>query len=517
MKKSLPKEGKGLFKRSVIGAAFFGLCFLVLPKNVAWSQSGQGASSTDPNQFFSFKKIYAYPVEDNVDGAFKPLIEKSYREVFEKNPRFDLTSSAAEADSAIRTKLSKQGEQFNFNFQFSVLSNNPAEPESVFAVEKASLRSDATADEISQAAKKGLKALLKKIPFYGTVTGKEQTMTFDIGGASGLKAGDIVQISRIDAIKKHPLLKSILDVTMLPVGTARVDSVEGTIAFATTQEEMPGETIQRMHKITSVVGRADAKSEDAPKEINEFSDKDEWKDGMKPQIGYIGLGPFLGSLSAAMSRNDGSTSVAGSAFNPGVKLSSEIWLTKNWFADLGFGISTASLTLKDDRTGSKSSSFSTTATNFEFDVGYRHFLWNTLRGPNFFAKLGYGSFSWKTPTIEDSLMGSKSYGGMRAGIGGSVPFYSKNLGLFAGLNLGLFNSYTEETTKISTDTSQDSSVSMVNFQLGFYNYVYDNMAFRVSFLLDIYSAEFTGGATKPGTSETSQKQIGFMPALLYYF
>src|SRR4051812_15024261 len=65
-------------------------------------------ADSDPNQLLSFKKIYIEPAKDNVDGAFQAPIEQSFKDVFSRNPRFELVDNQGQADAVIKTVMQKK-------------------------------------------------------------------------------------------------------------------------------------------------------------------------------------------------------------------------------------------------------------------------------------------------------------------------------------------------------------------------------------------------------------------------
>lgn len=479
-------------------------------------------ADTDPNQTLNFKKIYIAPSEDNVEGVYRETIEQAYRAVFEKNPRFELVGSEASADSIVKTKVEKRSTSTEIEMGLYLNPNGEK-----FTEQKMSISSAAASDEITTAAKKGLKNLLKKIPFYGSVTGREgDKITIDIGSGNGLHEGDLVQFSKIENIKRHPLLKTVLDVQMEYVGTAQIDVVENSIAFATVKNEASDTKISRLHKVTGVESPPETSTKTSNEQSDEFPesgfiasrDKVVASRSDRPEIGFIGIGPFLGMFSASSSVSNGAINVSGSGFSPGLKVSSELWLTKSWFVDLDFGYSFASFAMNDDRTFAVSNKFSTSAKSFGADIGYRHYVWGTTRGPTVFGKVGYSSFTWTAPTDSSYIMGVRSYAGLRAGIGGSLPIANKGrTNFFMGLDVALDPGFEATGTPVTPDTTQTYSASMVNFKLGVHHDFLPTMALRVGFGLDTYSVEYEGGAAAIGRSNTSQKQYGITPQLLYYF
>lgn len=469
-------------------------------------------ASSDPNQLLAFKRIYLEPVQDNVDGAFREPVLQSFKEVFDKNPRFELVESATDADSVIRTKLEKKTSGTDIEISLIVKPTDE-----VYSNDKSTIAADASGGETGDAVKALLKTVLKRIPFYGTVTGRDGSeLTFDIGALHGLKKNDVIQVSRVDSIKRHPLLKSIVDVQLVPVGSAAIDEVEDTIAFGHVHDEIAGEKIQKLYKVTAIEGRLEEPAKPAPVQDSGsiFDPAPEGTEAAddRPQLGWVGLGLFLGEFSSSSSTRNGLDNFSGSSFAPGVKVSSEIWITKRWFADIAFGITSFDYTQTNQNstaaTSTNQTGSSSSTTSFGLNAGYRYLPSGNLYGPQAFAKIGYYSFSWDVPSNASLLQSSKSYSSLNLGIGGSLPVLSETTGVMLNFNVLLFPSLTEGGFK----TGSNPSASGVNFFVGGYHHFTPHIAVRAGLQFDIYSADFDDGA---GT--TSQKSYGFVPSLLYYF
>lgn len=468
------------------------------------------AAEIDPNQLLAFKKIYVEPATDNVDGAFRAPVDQSYKEVFDRNPRFELVDSAAEADTVIKTVLTKK--TTGVDIEITLIAKLSEES---FSSDKTTIPPEASGSETGSAVKQLLKGALKRIPFYGTVTGREnKELTFDIGSAHGLHKGDLLQISRVDNIKRHPLLKTIVDAQLVPVGTAAVDEVEETMAFGHVHNEIVGQTIQKLHKVTAVEGRlvpeeASTADSDADQSSGEstITKGDEYQG---PHLGWFGLGLFLGEFSSSSSQRSGASSFSGSSFSPGAKVGGEVWITKRWFADMSLGMTTFSYAQRDERLesqpGKNEASASTRA--FGFNFGYRYLPTSDLNGPQAYFKLGYYNYTFDVMTIATDLQSSKSYSGLNLGVGGSLPIFAQGTGALLNFNLLLFPSIDEG----SYATGAGGSASGVNFFVGMYHFFSSNLALRAGLQFDVYSADFDEGA-----SSTGQRQFGFLPSLLYYF
>lgn len=463
----------------------------------------------DPNQLLAFKKIYVEPVKDNVDGAFREPVAQSYKDVFDRNPRFELVDSPSAADSVIKTSLTKKTS--GIDVEISLVAK---ESDEIFSTDKTTIPTEASGSETGDAVKQLLKTTLKRIPFYGTITGRDdKELTFDIGAAHGLHKGDLLQVSRVDNIKRHPLLKTIVDAQLVPVGTAAVDEVEETIAFGHVHNEIAGEKIQKMHKITAVEGRLSVpeKARSADDESSSVSEKPTKQDEDGPSLGWFGLGVYLGSFSSSTSPGSGGTAgFSGSSFSPGVKAAGELWITKRWFADMTLGVTSFSYLQTDERVEVQSgrNEASASTRSFGFNFGYRYLPHGNLRGPQAFVKLGYYSYTFDVMSVAADLQSSKSYSGLNFGIGGSLPFIAETTGALLNFNLLMFPGLEEGTYK----TGESSDASGVNFFVGLYHFLNPNLAVRAGISFDVYSADFD-----EGRSSTSQRQVGFLPSLLYYF
>lgn len=492
--------------KSFFAATFGVLCLL------ACASFAQEKADTDLNTVFAFKKVFVAPAQDNVEGAYVQPVSEAFARIFERNPRFEVVDKAEQSDTIVQAKINKKTNGTDLSI---TLWLNPSKE--IFVTENSSIRNDVTGGELVESLKQLLKTALKRIPFYGTVTGRDgEQVTFDIGTAQGLQTGDIVQIARIDRVKRHPLLKTIVDVDLVPVGSVEVTQVEDAIAFGKVHNVIAGENILRMYKVTAIESRPSKDLPRAPEDkvqsVNSVSRSAD-EDDERPKIGYVGLGMFVGGFSSSSSANGGASNFSGSAFAPGAQVTGELWITKNWFADLGLGYNfmTFSQASVSDSTN-VSPETSQTTHSFALNFGYKYLLRKSIFGPQFFVKIGYRNFSWDAPLASNQLLFPKSYSGFNLGIGGSVPVSGQDFGILTSLNVILFGSLDESGNRTGPG---DSSMSAVNFFIGGYHFLNTKLAVRAGFFFDSYSADFNGDSTT--FANTSQKQVGFLPSILYYF
>jgi hypothetical protein len=382
----------------------------------------------------------------------------------------------------------------------------------LFAENSEKIKTTSDSEEIKQTLKKSLKTLLKKIPFYATVTGRDgDVLTLDLGSINGLRRGDIVQISKVSSFTQHPLLKNIIDYRLDYVGSAKVQTVEESISFAQVVSESSDDKILNLYKVTGVeVTKEESKTEN--------NKQDEIRMKLVPEIGYVGGGVVLGTSSLSNAQNNGTTITSGSNLAYGFSLNSELWLTKNWFLDFDLLFGFSSLQMQNEITKAKSGNFSSSTTLFDVDLGYRHYVWGIQRGPSVFGRIGYGSYKFSAPSDTTMIMGGRKVNGIKLGVGGSLPVANRGYThLFMTLDFAISPEFELTGADITKDPTQDISAALVKFSAGLRHNFYTNMALQVGFYFNSASVEYTGGAQKLGPSSSSSKIYGVMPMLLYYF
>ncbi|HRK01752.1 MAG TPA: hypothetical protein PLH57_03745, partial [Oligoflexia bacterium] len=211
----------------------------------------RAAENTDLNAMFAFKKVFVASPKDNVDGAYVQPVSEAFADIFEKNLRFELVDDIDIADTVVESSIEKKVSGTDLEIKLLLQPSKE-----VFVVERASLPAASSGGELVNQLKQLLKTALKRIPFYGTVTGRDADMvTLDIGSIQGLLEGDIVQVSRVERVKRHPLLKTIVDVELVPVGSVEITEIEDSVAFGKVHKTLTGEGILRLHKVTAIESR----------------------------------------------------------------------------------------------------------------------------------------------------------------------------------------------------------------------------------------------------------------------
>ena len=101
-----------------------------------------------------------------------------------------------------------------------------------------------------------LTKLFAQIPFIGQVTGRDQgDVTVNLGAVTGIKRGDTLVIGTIDEVKRHPLLKQIVEWRVTNVGKIDIDSVDEQLAFGHVTDQEDGHEIARYQKVLRLIPR----------------------------------------------------------------------------------------------------------------------------------------------------------------------------------------------------------------------------------------------------------------------
>ena len=459
--------------------------------------------TADPNALFSFKKIFPAPHQDNVDGAFDSVVGRDKDEFFSVNPRFQKAGDRAAADGILALKIEKKAESIELEARLLVGGT-----EEVFGWETLKVRGDIDDVMLRSKLVALIKALMGRIPFFGTVSGRDgDQVTLDIGSYQGVGEGDLVQIARIDAVKRHPLLKQVVDMQLVPVGSVRVTQVEEGLAFGRVEGEFPGETVRRLHKISGL----ERKSIDAAPVQGGKKGRSQglFENEKHPQYGMVSLGVSLAGFSHGATRTG--RSLAGGGFNPGFRLSGEIWLTSGFFAELTAG---GSIMSYSQAAGSSAVAAGVPSTTRSFGIngGYRFLFGDSIYGPQLSARFGYLNYRWQVGTSAEDLLTARTYGGLNLGIGAALPFGKRPYGAQVNVGMMLFPSYSETSQVIGA--KGDDSSTVAQFYLGGYYFFEPRLSVRAGIHFESYSTDIS---TFGASGSSSQKNIGFLPSVQYYF
>lgn len=465
---------------------------------------------------------------DNVDGLFGDIVTKTYTDYLANQSRFvvqdlgranDLMtgsklsyakviedpailtqlSKTFKLDSFLRTRATKEGPTYRFTIEWvhaaklQLLATEKLEIEQPFRGE-----GKLGTEEFRKALGDALERLIAKVPYKGTVTGRDQTaVTVNLGASSGLKKGDTLVFATLDDVKYHPLLKSIVDWRLTPTGRAKVDEVDEGLAFAKIETEEYGRQIARFQKIVQIIPGAD----ETPVERRSIDlEKMDKRAKDPPRIGYVAPGLLLGSTSRD------STDGSGSSFLYGVKGEIQAWLTSDFFGELKLAYGAANYTQKDRLGATTLDGGSLSMSQFRLAAGYFYHVTNNFFGPKGWLKFGYQKTSYGLPQDATAKTGNLSTSGLFLGLGGDLPV-RQDYGVLVDVDFGIFGSGTEDAGYYGTATGATS----IAFSAGGYAWIDPKLRFQLGIDFKSNSVDFVNGGT------ISNKSIALAPSLQFFF
>jgi hypothetical protein len=500
-------------------------------------------ATAELDRVYAFETIGLLRSWDNVDGLFADYVESSYKDHFAGQTRF-VTQDLSKADelfsqsklpynkvindpeilgqlarstrsqTLLRTRIQKEGPNYRFIVDWLHAPRMEALANETFTLaEPASGQAIASGDIKSEMAN-ALTRLFAKVPFQGQVTGRDNnSVTLNLGATTNLKTGDTIRVATLDEVKKHPLLKEIVEWRLTPVGRLEVESVEERIAFARVVEEEPGRQIARYQKITQIIPKP---IPDAPAIIDENKQRAEMLATEQPKLGWIRGGIAPGGFSRQYTNN--TTGRTGSGFNFGAQAEGELWLNREWFANFALGFGSFGYSQTDLTQGNALEGIDGGFTQVRVNVGHTFFITGDFFGPRAWIKAGYRSTAYDLGYTPAQLVGPVSFSSIFLGVGGDLPIRD-GFGALVNLDFGLLPSASESSVVTGNGTGQ--SVTDVVFFIGGYYRWSPRLSIRAGVEVFSHGAGFIGSSAgasgSSARSELTQRVITFSPSIIYYF
>jgi hypothetical protein len=500
-----------------------------------FSVASEGMASTLLDRQFMLETIGFIKPADNVDGIFDESIATSYRDYFSQHSRFvlnDLSKGDAlltrskipyhklindleilrqlarttRTESMIKTKVIKQQSKYQITLDWLHAPQMEQIATLQFDIEEPADGSPLTTRMISEVIHTQLDALVAMLPFEGTVTGRDhRSVTMNIGYRSHIKPGDTLLIGTLDEVKRHPILKKIVDWKLTPTGKVRIQQTDEGMAFGeviSEEEEHPISQAQKVIKVTSEPISLTPPIE-SPAEANPS------KKG-NIQLGKIGISTLLGNSSWQLNVPTSSVANNGGGLALGAKASVDVWLTKDWFSNLELGGAFWNFSQKNTSSGELTSSsqgggVSGSLNTFKFGLGYSYLITKDPQGPRGWATIGYKTHSFSLPSSTEEYTGNVSFKAVFLGVGAETPILG-SWGAFADLNFKLLGSVNQ---KIISNSS--TGYSNFEFLLGGSYQLKPGLSLRAGLNFFVSGADFSNGES------LRQKMITFTPSVLYYF
>lgn len=490
-------------------------------------------ANVDLDRQYALESIGLLRATDNVDGLFADYVGSAYRDYFSHQSRFVVQDLSKEetvlshskipyakliqdeqvlsevarktrSQTLLRTKVLKEGNQYRVSVEWLHSPKmNPLATQS-FVLREPGDGLSLGISEVQSQIETGLDQLIKKIPWSGHVTGRDNnSVTVNIGANAGLHKGDTLAISTLDDVKRHPLLNTIVDWKLTRTGTVEIDSVDESIAFGHVSDEEQERHIQKYQKITQIIPAA---QDSRFKVIDEKMDRKQALE-QPPRLGFIKASLWPGGYSRQYSTPTPGGSRDGGGLFLGAKLDGQLWLTREWFGEMGFGYGFWSFGQhQTDSTAGDTTTGGSNVFSFKLDAGYSYLVTGDFIGPKALLKLGYRSDSYSLPTSTTDSIGPITFKSFFVGLGGDLPIRNE-FGVDLDFGIGVINNVTQS----GFGDGNANSTSNVSFSLGGYYRMNNRLVIRAALEVLAQSADFQDQAS------ISQKIITFTPSLIYYF
>ena len=519
---------------------------------VTYDESGKkadpssGGSTLSPEQSLRLKKVLVFPTVDDVSGVLAPKLDEKLQELFSRNIRFDLVrdpqvqkalnadepgyakaaaspqvhqeaARATGADTTVLLRTKNVGNQTEMTLEF-----RDAGGEILFS-DTGSIPTFSNLQTRWGLVEKLFRGVLAKLPFEGSVSGRTaSTVTIDLG-MGDVREGEELELARIVSVQRHPLLKTVIGTDYVRVGRARVTNVDKVMSFAEVQEEYPSERVVAGSKVLRAKppvrrgevpvaeptpgGREPRRYSERPAPVSkEETEEDPFNDRLKgdfdrptQRYGQAGLNLQYGSLSHAQTYSGSSTEFSGSGI--GGDISGELWITKNWIANLGYGFHSATLS------GPTGSLGSTSWSRIEGFGGYRFFPGGDMaEGMSVTGALGYQAMSFSLPTSATANVAAKKYTGIAMRIDGDIPIALQQK-VTVGFSIQPFTSVVDTGGSLGTPNGG----TVIGLHADWNYRIADSLWARVGFQFDSANASYANSNT------ATDKRFAIGPGIYYSF
>ncbi len=460
-------------------------------------------------EYFSHQTRFEYKDLSKTD-ALLGNSKIPYNKLIEDKEILSQVSRSARAETLLRTKVLKEGRQYRFNLEWIQAPKMDLIATETFTLAEPEDGRAVGLGDIQGALQSGLDRLIEKVPYMAMVTGRDsQSITINVGSHMATKKGDQLVIATLDEVKRHPLLGTIVEWRLTPVGKATVEQVDEGIIFARVLDEEQGQRISRYQKVTRILPYEEPKDTQSTV-LGE--DLKEEKPEEPPRLGWVVADLLVGYHDRQMSSLTGGTSFKGSGFLGGAKAAGEIWINRYFFANLAFSYAFGSFSQTDASTGTPSAASTAGGTSmsqfaWKMNAGFAFLSTGDFFGPKAWVKLGYRNTAYIYPSSASELTAPVAFGALFAGIGGQLPIRD-GWGVEANFEYGLLNGGTG-MTGLTVGTFNGSNQADLYIG-GFYRFTQ-----RICFRLGL--AVLGTGADFSGSYSMAQKYIVASPSVAYYF
>jgi hypothetical protein len=495
----------------------------------------KASANSDLDRKYALESVGVLKAWDNVDGLFADYVASAYREYFSRQSRFVLqdlskgdnllTTSkipyykliedpevlgqlarSTRSQSIIRTKIRKEGAQYRFDIEWLHSPDMEIMSRETFTLQEPRGGEGFGTAELKARLQLALDRAIRKVPFVASVTGRDNgSVTINVGSTGGIESGDTLEIGTLEQVKRHPLLKEVVEWNFAHTGRVKIEEVEDRISFGKVIEEEPDHQIMRQQKvlqITHAPPESQMSRNGAREERESVVDE-------PPHLGWVDAGLNLGGFNRNYTAQDNSVGKDGGGFAFGIKTDGQLWFTREWFGELGFNFAYFPYSQKDTLAGASTESTSIgsgTLLGFRINAGYTYHLTDELFGPQGRLKFGYRSNAYSLPSSTADASAPITFRSLFVGLGGEVPIRD-GYGATLDFSIGILNGVSES----GNFSGNTDSASDVSFSLGGYYRYTQRITFRATLDGQFNNADFKT------QKSVSQHVLTFVPSVVFFF
>ncbi len=484
----------------------------------------RASASPENDRVYQLETVAWLGASDNMDGVFSEFVEEQFQRHFSGQTRFtpktlkgvaeilgksgtryrelirepDLLKKISrkfEVESLIRTQVFKEGETYRFLIEWIYGPRAEVITQHEFRYVDEHKETGLAGSSLPGQFQRALETLVSKLPFLGQVTGVEgDTLTASLGRNAGIKPGDLLVISTLQSVRRHPVLGTIEEWRWQAIGRARVEQVEESLCFAKVVETESNQNVIRNHKIREIV------SAPPPQRVRESEEV------FIARSGWVAGNAGAGIYARETSDGTGGKTRGGSGLLGAFELDTQIWLNSRYLVQGSYETSLFKYAPTDLATGSAiGTSVSGSHSRLRGALGASLLPMKSLFDPVAWIHAGYKSATHTLPTTND-LTSKSSLDSVFVGVGGSFPVTPE---LLAQLDLDLGILRTADAADLGFGDA--SASSDLNFRLSGIYRINTHFFFRVMLNIASQSMDFTAGQS------LSQKTFSLSPSLMYYF
>ncbi len=309
-------------------------------------------------------------------------------------------------------------------------------------------------DLIVQTIKNWLEIYQTNIPYDGRVIGVlGEQITIDAGQNRSVVVGNEFIVRRLKHKKKHPLLKKVVEWETSKVASGKIHSIAESQSLGTVKVFNQPTAIQTGDWIV-----IDRSKRDMTEEVTEAEVK-------RNEFGKLGQATLTLDVNNAKSSSSGGSSSANQATGLlfGFDLDFEVWITREYFAEVEFARRTGTLSGAQD--------LDATFGKTKLLVGYKYLPMGFFYGPQIDLYFGKSTYLYEITSSQTAGIGDTTFEGFTLGLKGNIPF-AKEFRVFTKVEFMLFG----EMSDNSGFYGSSSKTSNLEFEVGIkyaYNSIYD--------------------------------------------